>query len=285
MGVSTFRYGPPPLPRTEAARAVEIVLAAAAWHLGGAVCYQTISSDASSPAADDAFAGLHQFLADSFPRVRAGLRRERVNQFSLLYTWTGRDPSLQPILLTAHLDVVPVEDGTEGDWTHPPFAGRVADGFIWGRGTLDVKQSVLAMLETAEFLLGEGFRPDRTIYFAFGHDEEIGGKRGAGEITRRLRGLGQSMAFSLDEGLAITQGIIPGLAKPAALIGIGEKGYASFELTSRGPGGHSSRPLRPTVIGRLGRALDRLETNPMPARLQGPGADLFRYLAPHFSFA
>ncbi len=281
----TLRYGPPPLPPAEPARNIGIDIDGAAGRLGGAVRFRTVSSQASAPAAKDAFLGLHDYLAEHFPRVRSALRRETVNQFSLLYTWPGRDENLPPILLTAHLDVVPVEEGTEAAWTHPPFAGAVRDGFVWGRGTLDVKQSALAMLEAAEFLIAAGFRPERTVYFAFGHDEEIGGKQGAAAITRLLGRRAKRMAFSLDEGLAITQGIIPGLAKPAALIGIGEKGYASFRLTSRGPGGHSSRPLARTVIGRLGRALGRLESGPMPARLISPGAELFRYLAPNLPFA
>jgi carboxypeptidase PM20D1 len=128
-----------------------------------------------------------QGFADAeYPEVHSSLKREIVNAYSLLYTWEGRDTSLKPILISAHIDVVPVEPGTEDDWDYPPFSGEIADGFIWGRGTLDVKQSILGMLEAIEILVAEGFSPEHTIYLAFGHDEEIGGQNGAAEIAKLL---------------------------------------------------------------------------------------------------
>ena len=178
------------------------------------------------------------------------------------------------------MDVVPVESGTEADWTHPPFAGAVADGFIWGRGTMDMKQSLMAILEAVEFLLENGVAPKRTVYLAFGHDEEVGGTNGAARIAQLLESRGIALDFTLDEGLVITNGIIPGVSKPAALIGLAEKGRVTLELIVEGPGGHSSMPPLSTTVGKLARAIVRLESNQMPASLQSPTAEMLRYLAP-----
>ena len=152
---------------------------------------------------------------------------------SLLFRWPGSDPGLAPILLMGHLDVVPVEPGTEARWTHPPFSGAVDGAFVWGRGALDDKVSVLGLAEATELLLREGFAPRRTVYLAFGHDEEIGGNHGAAAIARTLGERGVRLAFTLDEGMGIVQrGLVPGLDGDVALVGIAEKGYVSLELAA-----------------------------------------------------
>jgi carboxypeptidase PM20D1 len=139
----------------------------------GSLRIQTISSE--DPAAFDprTFSALHQYLQTAFPRVYARLARETVGTHSLLYTWPGSDSSLNPILLIGHLDVVPVETGTQEKWQHDPFGGRIADGFIWGRGAIDNKSAVLGTLEAVEMLLAEDFRPVRTVYLAYGHDDAM----------------------------------------------------------------------------------------------------------------
>lgn len=256
----------------------------AAGRLAGALRYRTVSATLSDPATRLEFTGLHEYLKESFPRAHAGLERETVNGLSLLYRWQGSEVSLAPMLINAHFDVAPVEEATVERWTHPPFAGKVADGYVWGRGAIDMKHSLMALLEAAEYLLAEGFAPRRTIYFAFGHDEETGGGSGAAEITSLLAGRGVSLGFTLDEGSAVTHGIVPGLARPAALIGVAEKGYATLKITARAEGGHSSMPPRETAIGRLAGAIKRLEANPMPARLEPPASDMFDTLAPDMSF-
>ena len=122
-----------------------------------AIRVPTVSSE-PGPAPDSVFAVLHQRLAAGFPRVQSALRRETFGG-SLLFTWRGADTTVPAIVLTGHLDVVPVDSGSEGRWTHPPFAGVVSDGYVWGRGALDDKASVLAILEAIEALLAEGFGP------------------------------------------------------------------------------------------------------------------------------
>ena len=202
-----------------------------------------------------------------------------MGEYSLLYTWRGNSPELKPMLLIAHMDVVPIELGTDGEWTHPPFEGEIADGFIWGRGALDMKQTIMAYLESVEWLLERGFQPRRTVYLALHHDEEIGGRNGAFRIAELLKRRSVRLEFTLDEGSAITHGIVPGVQKPAALIALAEKGYLTLELTAKGEGGHSSRPPPSTAVGRLGRALHRLETRQMPVELRFPASGIFDYLA------
>jgi carboxypeptidase PM20D1 len=257
---------------------------AAARRLAGAVRFPTISHEGGRNTEAQAFLGLHQYLAQSFPRVHQTLTRETVAQYSVLYTWPGSKPDLPPILLLSHLDVVPVEPGTEKKWTHPPFSGEIADGYVWGRGTLDDKVSVLGVLEGVELLLARGFQPERTVLLAFGHDEEVGGFRGAAAIARLLESRGVRPELILDEGGVIAKGMVPGIEAPIALISTAEKGFVTVELTARSPGGHSSMPPRHTAIGLVAAAVQELETHPMPARIDGAVRESFEFLAPEMPF-
>jgi carboxypeptidase PM20D1 len=258
--------------------------AGAAGRLAEAIRIPTISHEDSARFDAAAFAAFHALLRARFPRVHARLRREVVGGYSLLYTWPGTDPSLPPLLLMGHMDVVPVEAGTEARWTRPPFAGEVQGGFVWGRGAMDDKASVLGTLEAGEMLLAEGFSPRRTVLLAYGHDEEVGG-HGAGRIAALLRGRGVKPWMVVDEGGVIGVGLMPGVARPTALIGIAEKGFVSVEMTARAEGGHSSMPPRHGSIGRLSAAIQRLEASPMPARLDGAALQLFDRVGPQMPFA
>lgn len=252
-----------------------------AARLGKAIQFKTISYQDRSQINLQEFRRFHTFLRASFPRVFSQLEVETVNDYSLLIRWPGSDPDLQPILFTAHMDVVPIEPGTEGDWEHPPFAGVVADGRIYGRGSLDNKQGVLGNLEAAESLLAEGFVPARTLVFAFGHDEEISGQQGAGKLAERMREKGWHFAWMLDEGGMVISDypLLPN--KSVAIINVTEKGYLTLTLTATGEGGHSSRPPEVSTIGRLSTAMERIESNPFPTRLVGPVAAMLEGMAPH----
>jgi carboxypeptidase PM20D1 len=252
--------------------------------LSKAIQYKTVSfQEAAEPSVQE-FQRFHAFLADSFPAVHKNLAQEVVGGYSLLYTWKGKDERLKPILLMGHMDVVPVDPKSEKNWTHPPFSGHVGDGFIWGRGTVDDKVSVLGILEAVEHLLAEGFQPQRTIYLAFGHDEEIGGNNGAAKVADLLHTRGLKLAYVLDEGTNIVDGIIPGIDRPVALIGVAEKGYVSLELAAESPGGHASVPPAHTAIGTLSSAIDRLEGSPFPSRLDGPTRQMFEFLGPEMNW-
>ncbi|WP_334128207.1 M20 family peptidase [Sneathiella sp.] len=257
--------------------------AAAAERLAAAVRIRTISTGRNDPPASAEFERLHQLIDASFPLVTATLGREVVGGHSLLYTWEGRNPALRPILLMGHMDVVPIEPGTEASWQEDAFSGAIQDGMIWGRGTLDDKVSVFAILEAAEHLLAGGFTPERTIYFAFGHDEEIGGEEGAAKIAALFKERGVMLDFTLDEGMVIVSDMMPGIDEPIAFIALAEKGYLTLHLTASAEGGHSSIPPRTTAIGKLARAISRLEDNPLPAVLKSPASDMFDTLSPYMS--
>ncbi len=258
--------------------------AKAALHLSRAVTFQTISHQ--DPAQDDpaAFQGLHAALQEMFPKAHQTLTREVIGGSSLLYTWKGKDPSKAPIILLGHMDVVPVEPGTEGDWQKPPFSGAIDGGYVWGRGTMDFKLAVVGLLEAAETLIEAGYSPSRTIYFAFGHDEEVSGLKGATAIVELLRSRSVRAAYVLDEGMVVTEGILKGVDRPVALVGIAEKGYLTVQISVEGQGGHSSMPPRPTTIGILAQAIQRLESHPMAAHIDGPARSLFEALAPEMPF-
>jgi carboxypeptidase PM20D1 len=249
----------------------------------GALRFKTISYALDVEPDAEAFAGLHDYLARHFPRVHQQLRRETINDYSLLFTWDGVDPQRKPLVLASHLDVVPIEPGTEDRWTYPPFEGKIADGFIWGRGTLDDKFGVLAILEAVEHLLHQGFQPQSTVYLTFGHDEELGGPKGAAQMARLLADRGVQAELVLDEGGSLIEGALPGIGGMVACVGIAEKGSVSVEVTARTDGGHSSSPPRHTAVGLIGTAVHELERNPMPASIRGALRSFIDHVAPEMS--
>lgn len=257
----------------------------AAQRLAGAVRFPTVSYSSGGPIDTAAFLGFHEFLIRSFPRVHATLERETVSGLSLVYKWTGADSAAPPVVLMGHMDVVPVPDANLDEWSHPPFSGKVADGFVWGRGTLDDKATVLAILEAVEALVGQDYRPRRTVYLAFGHDEEVGGLYGARAIVATLVERGVKPALVIDEGGFIARDAIPGIKGRAAIVGIAEKGYLSLRLRARAQGGHSSMPTGRTAVGALSRAIATLEANPFPTSLDGPTRGTLEAMAPYVPFA
>ena len=248
--------------------------------LARALQFRTVATGADGVNAAADFQELHAFLKTSFPKVHARLEREVHGGHSLLYRWRGSDRFREPILLMSHIDVVPVESGTEASWTHPPFSGDRADGFIWGRGALDVKCGVLGLLEAAELLLEENFHPSCDVYFALGHDEEVGGREGNRRIAEILRGRGVRFRFVLDEGGSLTEGIIDGISGRVAFVGVAEKGFATIRLKAQTEGGHSSMPPPHTAVGMVATVVARLEANPFPARIDGATAPMLDYLGP-----
>jgi carboxypeptidase PM20D1 len=256
-----------------------------AERLSRALQVVTVSRGDGAPADLGALRELHRRLEKSFPRLHGALEREVVAGGSLLYRWRGRDAAAAPILLMGHLDVVPIEPGTEARWTHPPFAGVIDEQFVWGRGALDDKVSVLGISEAVEALLRDGFAPRRTVYLAFGHDEEVGGAEGAGAIARLFGERGIRLEYTIDEGMGIVaRGLVPAVPVDVALIGLAEKGYLSVEVVASASGGHSSTPPRETAVGRLSRALARLEESPQPEAIRGPVAAMFDRLSGEATF-
>ncbi|NQZ80222.1 MAG: M20/M25/M40 family metallo-hydrolase [Colwellia sp.] len=236
--------------------------------LSQAIQHKTISFADKSDRKPESFYKFHRFLASSFPLLHQKLTQEKINDLSLLYVWAGSDKSLKPMLLMSHLDVVPVAQETKNQWTHNPFAGEIANGIIWGRGAIDIKSGVMGIMEAVENLIAQGYQPKRSIYLAFGHDEELGGEQGAKQIAKHLKAQKLTFELILDEGGSIvSNGVIPGIESPIALIGIAEKGYVSLKLTANATGGHSSMPPKHTALGEISQAIVDLENNPFPANL------------------
>ena len=248
------------------------------------VQFVTVSNQDPSKFDAKAFDEMHAYLEQTFPLVYEKLQHEVVNGHSLLFKWQGKNAELKPILLLAHQDVVPIPPEALSDWTHPPFSGLIDETFIWGRGTLDDKASLTGILEATTFLLKENFEPERTIYLAFGHDEEVGGVEGAAKIAALLKSRNIQLEYVLDEGGVISDGLIPGVDRRVAMIGIAEKGFTSLQLKVNAAGGHSSIPPKHTAIGTLSQAIVDLEANPFPANVKY-SLKFFKTLAPYMSFS
>ena len=272
------RYKVEPLP------GVEVDVERAAERLSGAVQIPTITASDPEKADRAPFEQFIRYLEEAFPAAHEVLEREIVNRYSLLYRWRGSDENLKPVLLMAHIDVVPIEEGTEQHWQHPPFSGKVAEGFVWGRGTMDIKNQIVLLLEAVELLLAEGFTPGRDYYLAFGHDEEVRGEDGAVKIAALLQSRGITLEYVLDEGGAATLGAMAGVDCPIAAIGIAEKGYADIKITAEGEAGHSSMPPEHTAAGLIGQAVARLEKKQRPARISPYLKEMLAYVGPEMGF-
>lgn len=252
-------------------------------HFKKAIQFRTVSFSDSIPPDSTEFNGFHEFLRSAYPAVHEKLTVEKIEKYSLLYKWEGKNKSLNPVILMAHMDVVPIEPGTESLWSVDAFEGVERNDTIWGRGTTDDKMNLIAIMESAERLLNQGFEPERTVYLSFGHDEEIGG-RGAIAIAKLLESRGVKADLVLDEGGIITMDKVPGISRPVALIGTSEKGYLSLNLSVELNGGHSSMPAKETAIDILSSAILRLRENPFEARFSQSTTDFMNYVGPEQPF-
>lgn len=263
---------------------IEVDLDGAIDRLSKAVTFPTISNQDREDFDTEAFTNYHKFLEEAYPNVHKTLKKEVLGDprpYSLLYTWEGKDPALEPALFYAHQDVVPVPDDSRDQWEVEPFAGTVKDGYIWGRGVLDDKNQIHAILEAAEMKIKEGWQPSRTIYFVFGQDEEVGGDEGARYIADVLEERGiERFAFVMDESAPLTSGIFPGIEDNTALIGIAQKGFISLELAMNGVGGHSSQPPEESNIGILAEAITKLEDAQFPYTIHPAVRAQYRYMGP-----
>jgi carboxypeptidase PM20D1 len=250
--------------------------AKAAQHLGEAVRFQTVSNQDAAKNQTAEWDKLHAWLAATYPKTHAAMQKELLGQ-TLVYSWPGSDPAAQPIIVMAHQDVVPVTPGTEKDWKYQPFAGTIAEGAVWGRGTIDDKGSLVALFEAMEALAASGFKPKRTIYLVSGHDEEVGGS-GALEAAKWLAARKVKALFTIDEGGVITSDT-PVINGPAMMIGVAEKGYMTLKVTAPAVGGHSSMPPEEIGTVNLSKAVVAIHTNQFSHELRGPAAQMIDVLA------
>jgi carboxypeptidase PM20D1 len=225
-----------------------------------------------------------EFVAElrrQFPLLHERLELTRVDTHGLLFHWAGAAAD-RPVVLMAHLDVVPVDDGAP--WQHPPFGAEIHDGAIWGRGTLDDKGCLVGICEAVETLLEQDFAPAQDVWLSFGCNEEVSGPAATLAVEELVR-RGVRPWFVLDEGGAIAPEVFPSVAAPVGVIGVTEKGVTSIELRVDGRGGHASTPAKLGPTARIARAITRLDRSPMPASLPDPAVELLRRLAPHASIA
>lgn len=256
-------------------------------HLSQAIQIKTISNPDDEKVDWEEFERFHKFLDDEFPLVRENLIKEDISQASLLYTWQGKNPELEPIALLSHQDVVPVSQSTYNDWKYDPFEGHNDGEFIWGRGAVDMKNHLICVMEAVETLLEEGFEPERTVYLCFGHNEEIvaGKNNGANAIMKTLSERGVRLDSTLDEGGAIIKANFKGLFDGnLAGVGIAEKGYADYKITVKAKGGHSSQPPKHTAVGQISEVVRDLEKHQFKARMLPSVYNLFSGVGAHTSF-
>ncbi|MDO4153924.1 MAG: M20 family peptidase [Clostridia bacterium] len=255
--------------------------------LSDAIKIKTISNVDVDKVDWNEFKRLHALFEERFPLVYKNLKCEEISLASLLFTWEGKNPDLEPIALLGHQDVVPVAEGTEGDWTHPAFDG-VDDGeFVWGRGALDMKNHLIAVLESVESLLAEGFEPERTVYLCFGHDEEIvaAPTSGAGSIAAVLKERGVHLDSVIDEGGAILNlNVGKILNKKLAGVGIAEKGYVDYRVSVSAKGGHSSQPPEHTALGALADVIKDIEGHQFKAKMPAFVYELFTKIGKNVSY-
>lgn len=249
----------------------------------GAIKFRTISFADPSLFDSSQFKGFHRYLKATYPLVHEKLSMQTVNEYNLLYKWEGSDQSLAPYVLMAHQDVVPIEEASRALWTVDPFEGVVKQDSIWGRGATDDKINLIGIMESVEKLLKENFQPKRTIYLAFGYDEETGGE-GAKALAAVLRSQKVMADLILDEGGIVTNDKVPGMTRPVALIGTSEKGYLSLEMKVEKNGGHSSMPEKETAMDILSKALVTLREHPFPADFTPSTEGFIEYVGPEMPF-
>lgn len=270
-------------PKGEAQEPLQIDATKAAESLAQAIAIPTISLPAAQK--DSHFVAFNNFLKTRYPRVFAQLGVQTFGAHSLLLTWPGADAHAKPVLFIGHQDVVPVEAASRGKWEQPPFENTIVNNTIWGRGAIDDKSTIIGLLEATSALLAQGFVPDRTMYFAFGEDEEVGGRLGAQQIAEYFREKNTTFYAICDEGGMIANNIVPGIADvPVALIGIAEKGSLTVNLSCENEGGHSSMPPEANALEILSGAVHRLQENPFPYKISEPLKGFIEYLGPEMPF-
>ena len=248
-------------------------------HISGAIQIKTVSNPDKSKVDFKEFEKFHKFLEESYPLIHKTMKKEVVNEASLMYYWKGTNPDLDPMAMLSHQDVVPIEEGTEDDWTHPAFSGYNDGEFIWGRGALDMKNHLICVMEAVETLLEEGFQPERDVYLCFGQDEEVvaSEESGARSMMEIFRQRGIHLDSIVDEGGAVLNLDIPGVIKGKKLIGVGiaEKGYTDVKISVHSNGGHSSQPPKHSAIGKIADVVKDLENHQFKSELMPFVSELF----------
>ncbi|MBQ8813017.1 MAG: M20/M25/M40 family metallo-hydrolase [Lachnospiraceae bacterium] len=255
-----------------------------AKHLSGVVQFPTVSDHDEANMDFDVFFGMHRYLEETYPLVHKHLKKEVVGTAGLLYHWQGTGESGKlPLMFMAHQDVVP--EGDHSKWKYPPYAGTIAEGYIWGRGASDCKSHLIAQMEAVEYLLSIGYQPSFDIYLAYGYNEEVGSGKGeascAQMISRLLESRGVRFEGILDEGGGLRAGKNVGVDVPVCMVIVAEKGYADYEISRKDPGGHSSKPGKEGAMYHIAKAIMDIEENPFPYRITETVKTRYETLAPY----
>lgn len=263
--------------------------------LSAAIQIPTVSTVEYGETNFEPFAQFHKFLQESYPLIFEKMDTTTVNRYGLVFKWKGKDTAKKPLLFLSHYDVVPINNydfsnppaytpvfnlndkatpltDYQDAWTYPPFSGAVDHGRIYGRGTLDMKGMLIAILEGADQLLEAGFQPEQDIYFAFGHDEEVSGRQGALKIAEHFKQQNIEFDAVYDEGgYVVSPGsVLKSIDKAIALVGVAEKGFLTLQITVKGTGGHSSMPPKKGSLVLAAEIIDKLNTEQMPAMVTPP---------------
>ncbi len=283
LAVNTRRKKPQ-APKMQSLEPIALDADKLAQNLSGMIRLKTVTSLTMDGFDADAFLGMHAYLQQTYPLLHKTLEREIVNTYSLLFKWKGSGSEQKPFLMMAHMDVVPADERTADKWVHGAFSGDIADGYVWGRGAMDMKGQLAAIFESVEHLIAQGFVPKRDIYLAIGHDEESMGTLGAQKIVDRLIETGVRLDFVIDEGGVMMDGKMMNVGAMVAAIGICEKGYADIRLIAESAGGHASRPPKQTAVGALAKAIVALETTHMKPTLNKPLKEMLTVLGSYMTF-
>ena len=278
----TSQIGPPPTAKAVAVDLIRVDPNETAAHLAQAVRFRTVSTQDPADFDPQPLIDLQIWMRQTYPNFYKAVQTQMVATYSQLNTWQGSNPGLDPIVFMAHQDVVPASEGAETAWEKPPFSGLIEDGYIWGRGTIDDKGSMIGLLEAADRLAASGYKPARTLIFAFGHNEEVFGS-GARMMAEKLKAEGVHPYAVIDEG-GFTTTNMPDAKGPVARIGVAEKGYVTLILTAKAKGGHSSVPSEQTAIGTLSRAIAAIEAHPFEQKIDPVIAKMLKATAPEQSF-
>lgn len=261
---------------------IDINKDATAARLAEAIRFKTVTQQNRDDTDWQEFKNFQDWMQVSYPAFYDAVVSETVENYGLYHTWKGSDTSLQPIVFMAHQDVVPASEDPDSGWEFPPFGGDIDNGFIYGRGTVDCKGTLIGILEAADRLAASGFKPKRTLIFSFGHDEEVAG-RGAQAAAELMKSRGIKPYAVIDEGGAIASGL-PGMKRPVALVGVAEKGYLTLILTAKARGGHSSTPPPYTAIGALSKAIATIEANPFESGMDEVAIAMMKTMAQEQDF-
>lgn len=257
-------------------------------NLSDAIKIPTIANRDESIVDWSTFDDFHAFLEKAYPLIHENLEKQVISTRSLMYHWKSEHPEKEPICLLSHQDVVPVTPGTEEDWKYPAFGGEVAEGFLWGRGAIDMKNHLIGVMEAVETLLEEGYVPERDVYLCFGHNEEVMAEDetcGADCMMRWFKEKGIKLDSVLDEGGAILEAKVDKVIDGhLAGVGIAEKGHVDFEISVNAKGGHSSQPPKHSALGELSRIICKLENNQFKAELTPQLYSLFNEIGKNTTY-